>query len=57
MARGDRSDALQKQFQKSVRKARSRGIDSRPRNINQKVKDQTKGIKTILQGDGDSFDG
>ena len=57
MARGDRSDALQKQFQKSVRKARSRGIDSRPRDINQQIKDQTKGIKTILQGDGDSFDG
>ena len=53
MARGDRSDALQKQFQKSVRKARSRGIDSRPRNINQKVKDQTKGIKTIFEkGEG-----
>ena len=51
MAKGDRSGALQKKFKKSVSKARSRGIDSRPRyqNIDKRVKEQTKGIKGILQ--------
>ena len=59
MAKGDRSGALQKKFKKSVSKARSRGIDSRPRyqNIDKRVKDQTKGIKSILQSDKDDFSG
>ncbi len=59
MAKGDRSGALQRKFKKDVSKARSRGIDSRPRyqNINKRVKDQTKGIKDILKSDQDPFGG
>ena len=59
MARGDRSGALQKKFKKSVSKARSRGMDSRPRyqNIDKRVRDQTKGIKSILESDQDPFGG
>jgi hypothetical protein len=59
MARGDRSGALQKKFKKSVSKARSRGIDSRPRyqNIDNRVKEQTKGIKDILNRPKDDFSG
>ncbi len=54
-----RSAALQKQFKKSVSKARSRGIDSRPRyqNIDKRVKEQTKGIKDILNRPKDDFGG
>jgi len=59
MAKGDRSGALQKKFKKSVSKARSRGMDSRPRyqNIDKRVRDQTKGIKSILESDQDPFSG
>ena len=59
MAKGDRSGALQKKFKKSVSKARSRGIDSRPRyqNIDKRVKEQTKGIKDILNRPKDDFGG
>lgn len=48
------SDALQRKFQKSVAKARSRGIDSRKRKTKDRIKEQKQKIDQIRQSDTDN---
>tara|TARA_R110002012_G_scaffold297942_1_gene496136 strand:- start:49 stop:1002 length:954 start_codon:yes stop_codon:yes gene_type:complete len=49
-----RSAALQKKFKKSVSKARSRGIDSRKRKTEDRIKEQKQKIDQIRQSDTDN---